>query len=283
MAASRPTVLLVAVWLLSAGAAVSQEEAAPGGDRLLGLAGRTTLVRYTPGYLDRAEHVLRRLDLGVEYLQQAAKIRLSVSAVVLPREVWEESGVANPYGTPSVFGASILVVPAMGDRGTVRLWKQWLGSDLPELPGRPLRGTAEGASSLALADLLLQRDLAAMFVERAGLAGNEAWIRGIMTHLVALTLFGHYEASRLLEIETVYARLESNLPVLLEAAGDRDMQIERWLLTQAGYFRGALMVFDVREGKGLKSAIKSTKKGEPLNRPRVLKLYPELGEWVAAL
>ena len=241
------------------------------------------MVRYTPGYLDRAEHVLRRLDLGVAYLQQVAKITMSVSAVVLPRELWEESGVSNPYGTPSVVGGSIIAVPAMGDRETVRLWKQWLGSELPELKGRPLRGTAEGASSLALADLLLQRDLAAMFVRRAGLAGTEPWIRGIMTHLSALTLFGRYEASRLLQIETVYGHMESHLPVLLEVAGDRDMQMERWLLTQAGYFRGALTVFEAHKGKALKLALKATKKGEPLNRPTMLKLYPELGEWVAAL
>ena len=77
--------------------------------------------------------------------------------------------------------------------------------------------------------------------------------------------------------------MEAHLPVLLEVAGDRDMPMERWLLTQAGYFRGALTVFEAHKGKALKSAIKATRKGDPLNRRTMLKLYPELGEWVAAL
>ena len=50
MLTPRLTVLLVAVWLVSQGAVAAQQEATPGGDRLLGLAGRTTMVRYTPGY-----------------------------------------------------------------------------------------------------------------------------------------------------------------------------------------------------------------------------------------
>ena len=59
--------------------------------------------------------------------------------------------------------------------------------------------------------------------------------------------------------------------------------MERWLLAEAGYFRGALTVFEAHKGKALKSAIKATKKGDLLNRSAMLKLYPELGEWVTAL
>ena len=207
---------------------------------------------------------------------------MPISAVVLPRAQWEAAKLLRPYGLPVQIGRTEIAVPALGDRGTVRRWQQWLGTDLPPLPGRPLRGTVEEASSLGLADVFLQCEVAAIFVDRLGLAGDEPWIRGLLAHLVALTLFETYEPSRRLEIEIVYRRLANQIPPLLEAGGEeRQMPVERWLLSEAIYHQGARLVFSVNGSKTLKRVLKARRKGGPLTGKHLLGMFPQLTAWLS--
>lgn len=275
------TAFALAVASIVPTATAAQDQAPTENERLMGLVGQTVLVRYVPGYLDRAEHVLARADLVVADLEKLGKVPLSISAVVLPRDLWETTAMQRPWGLPAIVGGSIVAAPAMGDSESVRVWKNWLGTDLPALPGRPLRGTAEGASSLALADLIMQRDLAAIFTDRAGLGGNAPWIRGVMTQLAALTIHARYEAPRLLQIATMYRRFEEHLPALLPLANDRPMVAERWLLSQARYFRGAELIYGAHGEKALKSALKVVRKGGQLDRAKMIELFPEVAAWLA--
>lgn len=246
---------------------------------LLTIRGEVVVVRYTGGFLDRAAHVLRRLDLIVADLQKRGKRPLSVSAYVISREQWEASNLARPYGLPISIAATSVIVPGLGDAGTVTSWQHWLGSDLPTLPGFPLRGSPEAASSLAVADLFLQREIAAIFVDRHGLIGRQPWVRGLFTHLVALELFARYEPSRMLEIETMYRHLGRQIPVLLQLREEAQMPIEQWLLAESRYFAAALRVHSSQGRKAVRQGLKLRKEGEgPLSEEAVLQMFPSLRE-----
>ena len=246
---------------------------------LLTIRGDVVIVRYTSGFLDRASHVLRRLDLIVAGLQKRGKRPLSVSAYVISREHWEASGLARPYGLPVSIAGTSVVVPGLGDAGTVARWQRWLGSDLPTLPGFPLRGSPQAASSLAVADLFLQREVAAIFVDRHALIGRQPWVRGLFTHLVALELFARHEPSRMPEIETMYRRLGEQIPVLLQLREGAEMPIEQWLLAESRYFAAALRVYRSQGRKALRRALKLRKEGEgPLAEEAVLQMFPSLRE-----
>lgn len=246
---------------------------------LLAIRGEVVVVRYSSGFLDRATHVLRRLDLIVAELQKRGKRPLSVSAFVISREQWEASSLARPYGLPISLGGTSVVVPGLGDAGTVKQWRQWLGSALPTLPGFPLRGSPQAASSLAVADLFLQREVAAIFVDRHGLIGRQPWVRGLFTHLAALELFARHEPTRMPEIETMYRRLGTQIPVLLELSEGAQMPIERWLLAESGYFAAALRVHRSQGRRALRRALKLREEGEgPLSEEAVLQLFPSLLE-----
>lgn len=248
------------------------------GTGLLAISGQAVLIRYTSGHLDRASHVLRRLDLIVGDLQKRGKQRLSLTAFVISREQWEGGGLTRPYGLPATrAAASVVVVPALGDAGTVRLWQHWLGSDLPPLPGFPLRGSVQAASSLALADLFLQREIAAIFVDRHELIGRQPWVRGLFTHLVALDLFARYEPSRMLEVETTYRSLGRQIPLLLQLREGVPMPVEEFLLRESRYFEAALKVHHEQGRSAVRQALKLRSKSEgPLAEEAVLKMFPSL-------
>ena len=59
--------------------------------------GEEVAVRYSPGALDRAVHVSRRLDLVIAELRHTLQVVLPVTAVVLTRQDWEQRALARRY------------------------------------------------------------------------------------------------------------------------------------------------------------------------------------------
>jgi len=217
----------------------------------------------------------------VQGVRRLDKTPFAVSAIVLDRGGWERAGVGSEYGLPALVSHAAVAVPAEGDDAMVRAWTRWLGSDLPPLPGMPVRGTPEGASALALSDLVLQRQVASLFVDRASLAAGEPWVRRVLSHLVALTLFDRYESRRMPEIETLWRRLDGQLPVILRLMTG-DTNSEEWLRDDAAAFLAALAAFRA-DDDALRKALKARKrKGLPLGGADLRRVLPEIDAWAAA-
>jgi hypothetical protein len=257
---------------------------------LLGYRGLEVAIRYSPGALDRAVHVSKRLDLVVAELEKPLHLALPITAMVLRREDWERRGLTRAYGLPQPLSVGTIAVPAEGDRATVRRWKTWLGTDLPDLGGVPIIGTAEDASSLMLADIVLQVEICELILDRTPAAAAEPWIRGLLSHLAALSLWTRFEPSRRPEIEMVWTRLRGTIPPLLtlEArrleAGDPPLAVERWLLGEAHLFEGAVRAEAAGGEKAFQKLLKSmTRERKPPTRAQLFELYPPLEAWLRAL
>jgi hypothetical protein len=283
----RATLLVLgALWAVAATAQprVGSEPSLP--ERLLSVGGSASTVRYVPGALDRAVHVTRRLDMIAEDLRKRVQGPYPLAAVVLGRPEWEAGGLSRPYGLPAALGTATVVVavPAAGDDGSVRAWSQWLGTSLPPVSGVPMIGTASHASSLLLADIILQREACSIVVTNTLLVGREPWIHELMTHLAMYTLYARYEPSRLPSIELVFQRLRANLPVLLGLVDDRVLPAEKWLLQQAHFFEGARQLYEAGGQKALAQLWKKTRKaGGPLPRATLVAEYPVVGTWLAGI
>ena len=275
-------VVLLSCGLVAASSTAQLANSTRVGADLPSLSGSSAIVHYVPGYLDRANHVLRRVDLLASDLAKRGRKPLPLVAVVVPRELWEGASLGRPYGLPVAVSAMTIMVPAEGDQTVAEQWKRWLGSDLPALRGHPLRGTPEGASALAIADLFLQREIAGLFALRHGLVGEDPWIRGVFSHLVALVVFDRYEASRMQEIEMVYRRLESQIPLALAGEEPSVRPVESWLHSQAEYFATALSIYRAHGSRALRRVLKEARRGDGnLDSRRLVRLFPELSKWLA--
>lgn len=251
------------------------------------LPGQGCAVRYSAGTLDRAHHVLLRLEVIAYHFGKWTQIPTPMAAYVLTREDWEASGFGRPYGLPSRTGLSGVAVAAMGDEGTVALWNRLLSTrELPMVPGVPLHGTPEQAATLALADVLLQAEASRGFVVRTGLVGKSRWVGEVAAHLTALTLFHLHEKPRLGEIRALYSRLSSSLggPGAHDMASYRpNISLEDWLWFQAQFFKGAEVIFKKDGKKGIKRLLKVQRQtGNPVEEGALLAMYPQLVTWFEA-
>jgi hypothetical protein len=157
---------------------------------LLVLGAEECEVRYAPGSLDRAAHVLEWLcELGSGGGLGSAG-RVPLVALVMGRDEWQRSGLSCPYGLPCGLEPGAVALPAAGDAETVALWAAVLG-DLPALAGTPLLGTSEEAASLAPADALAMPLLARQRVVAAGFAADEDWLLDLLAHVVFLDASRH--------------------------------------------------------------------------------------------
>jgi hypothetical protein len=256
---------------------------------LMAYAGEHVAVRYSPGALDRAVHVVRRLDLIVGQLQRWLDIPLPLTALVLDRREWDRAGLTRPYGLPLPVSIGSVAVPAVGDDVAVRKWKTWIGTELPALDGVPISGTAEHASALLLADVLLQVEVCELLLGRSALAQSEPWIRGVAAHLAAGSLWSEFEPSRATQLAMIFERLRGQIPVLLHleprrlGQGDPPLETERWLLTEAHYFEGASLAQAAGGAKAWKRLLKGVRAGDALTRALMVEIYPQLGPWLEAL
>jgi hypothetical protein len=257
---------------------------------LLGYRGEEVAVRYVPGALDRAVHVAQRLDLVIAELRHSLDVVFPLTAIVLSRDEWERKGLTRTYGLPQPLSHGSIAVPASGDAGTVRKWKTWLGTELPELGGVPLSGTADDASSLMLSDLVLQVEVCELIFDRTPVGAADPWIRGLFSHLAAISLWSAFEPSRMPEIESVWARMRDQMPPLLaleprrQQSGAPPLAMERWLLSESHLFDGASRAYIEGGAKTFKKLLKTmTKDGKPPTRAQLVAVYPSLVGWIESL
>lgn len=292
--------LCLLAWASAPPGALAQETLPDAPSQRLGpvsfatLAGERAAVRYTPGALDRATHVLRRLEVLAYHFGKWSDMSTPLAVYVLGRPEWREAEVRFPYGLPLSPGPTAILAPALGDDGTVAMWQKRIGT-LPRVQGRPLIGTAEHVATLAIADILLQVEASRSFARRGGLVGTEPWIAEVAAHVAAQTVFLEHERERVAEIDQLFHRFgalldeEGNdsggLPLagyspLLPLAGDRGL--DRWLWYQSRFHRGALIVLE-RHGRGaIKKLLRmSERTGGGLRQDQLLARYPALAAWLA--
>jgi hypothetical protein len=284
-----PLLAVLAMAQARAGGSPSTPPAGPA-EPLLGYRGEEVVVRYVPGALDRAVHVAKRLDLVISELRGPLEMAFPLTAIVLSRDEWERKGLTRSYGLPQPLSVGTIAVPASGDAGTVRRWKTWLGTELPDLGGVPLAGTADDASSLMLSDLVLQVEVCELMFERTPVGAADPWIRGLFSHLAAISLWSAFEPARMPEIESVWARMRDQIPPILELETRRQQKgapplaMEHWLLSESHLFDGASHAYAAGGAKTFRKLLKTmTKDGKPPTRAQLVAVYPSLAVWIESL
>ncbi len=248
-------------------------------------------VGFLPGSLDRAHHVLARLDnLATYFKRWQPKLAVPMIAYAVDRARWKEIGLPGLYGLPLRTSPSAVFVPATGDSEVVRMWRSALGvSTLPMVPGVPVTGTPEEAASLALADVLMQVEAARGFAVGAKLQGNDDWIQEVVAHVAALIAFRQTEPLRAAELNDLFTRLRDRMggqhrfdaehfsQSLLQ--GD-ESQVRAWLWYQGVFFAAAEAIVEKDGKRAIARMLKLRKAhGRMLGSAALLKRYPELRAW----
>lgn len=256
------------------------------------LEGTTAAVRYT-GALDRAHHVLQRLEVLGFYFDRWGEFPIPVAVYIMNRHEWEVAGIQSPYGLPLRTGMTAILAPSAGDDKTVLLWQELLGIDgLPKIGGQPIYGTKREAASLLASDTLLQIEATRGFVQRHRMVGREPWVADLMTHVVAGWVFEKHEAPRIAEIDDLYARLSSRYsemgrvgtlsqysPSLVRQGTEG---IETWLWYQGQFRRGARIILGRGDKKTVPHLLKMVKKNGGIDTADLVKRYPGLADWMSA-
>ncbi|MEO8505924.1 MAG: hypothetical protein ABI609_18660 [Acidobacteriota bacterium] len=248
---------------------------------LLRLPSDTAPVLYSPGALDRAAHVQKRLESVVKDVHSWAGVDLDLHGLVLAPEDWQALHVSRPYGIPQVVAAG-LAVPAWGDEHSVAFWQRYLGAGLPWGGGTPLLGSTEEAASVGLADTFLQVECGRFAAAKTvGIRGPE-WIAELLAHVVALSAVMVHEEERLPEIAAGYARLANHWPAApAVSAFSAEIDFDTWLSYQPVFHRGAEIVLAKDGRKAAKNLLRLPRgNGGQLMTGDLLKRYPALAEWL---
>lgn len=249
---------------------------------LLRLPGDRAQVRYTPGSLDRAANLQSRLERVARYFERWAGFKQEISAYVISREEWAQAQFNIPYGVPLRVGRTSLAAPAMGDEGTVDLWVGLLSGILPSVPGVPLRGTPQEAATMAMADVVTQLQAAEILVDEMALSGDAFWVRGLLSHVVSLSLVGKLEPGRTRDLDAMYRLVAEERGERVMSARDYgdDISLEDWLWFQAQFHAGAKLIV-AKEGAGdaVGRMLKLRKKNRGLSGDLLLRKYKPLHEW----
>lgn len=273
-----------AVLLLMAAAASPVSPVHAQGEQpfLLTLKDEPVLINYSPGSLDRAHHVQQRLELLTKDASKWMSEELHLRVFVLGRTEWGELGFHLPYGIPGRMPGNTLAVPAAGDEGTVALWTRLRGAPPPPLPGRPLRGTMEEASSLALADLLTEVEAARILLALGEVRGETPWVHQLLAHLLARTAFERYEGPRLGEIAGVFHDLGTGVvaPLSLDSY-TQGLDLETYLWFESRFHDGARVVMEGSGKNEAKRLLKLARKNRGiLTEAALLEECPEVGAWL---
>jgi len=244
------------------------------------LRGNGVTVRYTPGSLDRSANLQFRLELATRWFEKWTDQPIRLTTHVLSREEWLQSRYRVPYGVPVRASTHALVAPAAGDEDTVALWRGLLDGKLPAVLGLPLLGTPQEVATMILADRVVQLQAAEVLVDVHGLAGDHHWVRGVMAHLVDLSLLRRMEPGSEGDLDIMYSLL-GQLHGARELAADdynADLSLAEWLWFQAQFHAGAKAILD-KEGKGaVKAMLKLSRRGK-LHAEHLRKRYKLLDLW----
>jgi hypothetical protein len=248
---------------------------------LLVLKGQAAYVNYTPGALDRAIHIQRRIELVAVDFSKLTKMQIRVRVFVLSRDEWGQFGFGLPYGLPGRIRGTTLAVASLGDPGTVSLWTDILGVAPPPLPGIPIKGTAQEASTLAMGDLLTQVETARILLSSGGIRGEVGWVQQVLAHLVARVAFERYESARLENINNFFAQLGQGASGHTLAQYSQGLDLKTLLWFESRFHQGARLVLEggkKNEGRELfKAAVKN---GGLVTEQMMLERYPQLRVWL---
>lgn len=249
---------------------------------LLRLPGDSVVVRYTPGSLDRAANLQTRLELASRSFKRWIGRRLDVDVYLLNRDEWQQAGYDVPYGLPVRVDHTAIAAPAEGDAGTVELWADLLEGVLPAVAGSPIRGTPQQVATMILADFMAQLHMCEILIDEARLAGDEQWVRSLMTHLASVDFVRRHDPSRLGDLDTMYQLLARDSGPRAFATRDYhpDLTLGDWLWFQAQFHRGAQAIL-AKTGKGaLKKMKKLRKKSHGvLSGELLLRRFEGLEDW----
>jgi hypothetical protein len=252
---------------------------------LLTFSGTATTVRYTPGALDRAARVQERAELLAAVFHKIDARPAGLKLWVLDRRDWETAGLDHDYGLPEVLGSGAFAVPAEGDLGQVDAIAELLGGSPPVSDSTPLRGTAEEAAALGVADEIFQIDAARDFGERVGLRGDRPWVTGVLAHLVARIAFEKSEPGRMPSIAAVFDRIAVEQGGLAsrrldDYAPGLPLEVDLWY--QAQLLRGADVLW-VREGENgsIRYLYRKIQQRTPVPAAELERAYPALAAWRA--
>ncbi|MEM9595235.1 MAG: hypothetical protein AAGD06_13265 [Acidobacteriota bacterium] len=217
---------------------------------LITLPGDFAHVRYGVGYLGRAARLQLDLEPAMRILQRWTDNGTEVTIYLLSREQWQQAGLSMPFGVPVRVGRLALAAPAEGDDATVALWNSVGLGVLPSPAANAFPGTPHHASSMVMADFLTYLQTAEVLVDEAGLAGDEHWVRSLVTHIAAVGYLTKNEDPRLRDLEMVYRQALTRRPERSLAASDYrpDLGLGDWLWFQAHFHRGAMILLD-EEGR----------------------------------
>lgn len=250
---------------------------------LLRLPGDRATIHYTPGSLDRAANLQFRLEKIARYFHRWADQETDLVVYMVNRDGWQQAQFNIPYGVPLRVGRLGFAAPAMGDDGTVALWAGLLRGVLPRVSGTPLRGSPREAATMAVADVLVQLEVAEALVDQAQIAGDAYWVRGLMSHVMSVSLVEKMEPMRIRDLDTMYAKLSEAHPPKAMSVRDyhADLGLVDWLWFQAQFHAGAkLIVAEEGAGDAVEKMIKLRKKGDGVLRGDFLRRkYDDLDAW----
>ena len=280
----------VALWTPSLAAAENATAASPAPtklhaqptlDGLVTLPGDFVTMRYGVGSLDRAARLQFQLQELLRVFERWSDTPMPVVVYVLTREEWHEGRINMTYGLPVRIGQSGLAVPARGDEQTTRFWQE-LGVALPSGDGVGFRTTNSHTASLAMADLIALHQVGEMLIDRLGLAGDEHWVRGLVTHVVTLDYLRLNAERAAVDLELIFRQIHERRGARAMAASDYRavMPMGDWLWFQGRFHTGAALLLD-DEGRGaLKKLTKlSRRNGGTLTGDQVLDRWEDLGPW----
>jgi hypothetical protein len=250
---------------------------------LLALRGQSVIINYTPGALDRAVHVQRRLELVANDFARWSGTRSRLRVFILSRDEWGQVGFHAPFGIPGHIPDATLAVPSYGDAGTVELWTRVRGVELAPLPGTPIKGTAQEAASLALSDLLMEVEAARVLLSVAQLRGESPWLHQVLAHLIARQAFETYETARMPEITAFFDSLAGRVrsPLALDRYTP-GLDLETLLWFESRFQDGAREVMASGGRNQAKQLVKRAgKTGGVLTEADFFARFPEMRDWLA--
>lgn len=250
---------------------------------LLTLPSPRVPVRYTPGTLDRASHLQRRFEFFLDEIASRSAPRFGLVIDLLSRDEWEASGIEVPYGLPASLGPREIALAAIGDAGTVALWRRLAGGGVPRLPGAPIRGTIAEAESLWALDLAAEVEIARLLLPALAADGGSPWWEPLVAQTLAWSAFLRYEPDQGPQIARFFDGLAES------AAGEADMAggAARRILDAAPFAAAARQVA-ASEGRPpakrfLRWLARKGNSGGPAGREeRFRERYPEVAAWLDA-
>jgi hypothetical protein len=252
---------------------------------LLFLPGRFCEVHYVPGSLDRAAYLQQRIDRIAEALAPLATAPPVPRARVLDAEHWAAGGYARAWGLPEATGPLEFAVAAEGDTATVARMRDLTGGFLPRLAGEPLRGSADEAASLIVADAILQTELAAGWARRIGVRGGEPWVDGVVTQLLARLAWELTDPGQMPNVADLFDRIavaHGGLRTRRLEDYRAGLPLEEELWYQAQFLRGADRLWVEKGNVGTRRWLREVaRRNRAVTADELLDRAPDLAAWRA--